>query len=80
MKLSKTKQEMIKSYIRAFVVAVAALYASGEQNWKMLLMAGVAAVIAPAIRAIDKNDPAFGMIADIAKKEIDKLAKADKKK
>lgn len=80
MKISKATKEMIKSYLRGFIVAVAALYASGVKDWKMLLMAGLSAVIAPAIRAIDSKDPAFGMVADIAKKEIDKLAKADRKK
>ena len=39
-----------------------------------------AGVLSPALRAMDKKDPAFGKIADAVDIELDKLAKADKKK
>jgi hypothetical protein len=44
------------------------------------LVAIFAGVIGPALRAMDSKDPAFGMVADIAEVEIDKLAKASAKK
>ena len=78
--MSETMQNMLKSYIRSFIVAASALYAAGETDLKMLAFAGLAAVVGPAIRAIDKNDPMFGLVADRATKEIDKLARATKKK
>jgi flagellar biosynthesis component FlhA len=45
-----------------------------------LLLATAAAIVGPAIRGIDKNDPAFGRAADWVVLELDKLAKKDKKK
>jgi hypothetical protein len=44
------------------------------------LVAIVAGVIAPALRALDKKDPSFGLIADVVDLELDKLAKKDSKK
>jgi hypothetical protein len=80
MKISKSTQEMIKSYVRAFAVAAVALYSTGVRDWKMLGIAGLAAVVGPAIRAIDKKDPAFGLVANLVDAELNKLAKADAKK
>jgi hypothetical protein len=40
----------------------------------------VAAIVGPVIRGLDKNDPAFGRVADWVEVEIDKLAKKPVKK
>ena len=45
-----------------------------------LLIAGLIATAGPAIRAINPKDPAFGMVADAVDAELNKLAKADKRK
>ena len=71
---------MLASYARSFLAAALAVYATGETGSKALLAAGLSAVVPVAIRAINPKDPAFGKIADIAAVEINKLAKADKKK
>ena len=71
---------MLASYARSFLAAALALYGTGETGWKALLAAGLSAVVPVAIRAINPKDPAFGKVADIAMAEIDKLAKAGKKK
>ena len=71
---------MLASYARSFLAAALALYGTGETGWKALLAAGLSAVVPVAIRAINPKDPAFGKIADLAMAEIDKLAKASKKK
>ena len=72
--------DMLKSAIRHFAITAAALYAAGVTDLTALVFATAAAVVGPAIRGIDKTDPAFGLAADIATKEINKLAKASSKK
>ena len=78
--MNKKIQAMLASYARSFLAAALALYGTGETGWKALLAAGLSAVVPVAIRAINPKDPAFGKVADIAMAEIDKLAKASKKK
>lgn len=71
---------VIESYVRAFVVALGVAYSDGFQGTEELLIAALIAVAGPAIRAINPKDPAFGVMADVVTAELDKLAKADKKK
>ena len=78
--MKQSLNSMLKSYVRGFITAIAPLLAIGEIDWKTLVLAGLAAVIPPAIRAVDKNDPAFGIIATAVEAEIEKRAKAIKKK
>ena len=78
--MNKKIQAMLASYARSFLAAAIAVYATGETGWKVLLAAGLSAVVPVAIRAINPKDPAFGKVADLAMIEIDKLAKASKKK
>jgi hypothetical protein len=78
--MDKKNQAMLASYARSFLAAAIAVYATGETGWKVLLAAGLSAVVPVAIRAINPKDPAFGKIADLAMAEIDKMAKASTKK
>jgi hypothetical protein len=78
--MDKKIQAMLASYARSFLAAAVAVYATGETGWKVLLAAGLSAVVPVAIRAINPKDPAFGKIADLAMAEIDKMAKASTKK
>jgi hypothetical protein len=78
--MDKKMQAMLASYARSFLAAAIAVYATGETGWKVLLAAGLSAVVPVAIRAINPKDPAFGKVADLAMAEIDKLAKASTKK
>ena len=71
---------VIESYVRAFVVALGVAYSDGFQGTEEILIAALIAVAGPAIRAINPKDPAFGVMADVVTAELDKLAKADKKK
>lgn len=68
------------SYVRSFVVAVLALVSAGVHDWQVLLIAGLSAVAGPLIRSLNPKDPAFGLVADVVEVELDKLAKATKKK
>jgi len=73
-------KSILKSYARGVIVAITPLLAISETDPKAYVVAIVAGVIAPALRALDKKDPAFGLIADVVDIELDKLAKKDSKK
>ena len=70
----------VESYARSFIVAAIAVYSAGETDLKAILIAGLAAVAGPAIRAINQNDPAFGFIANAVDAEIKTLVKKSVKK
>jgi hypothetical protein len=73
-------QSALESYARSFLVAAVAVYSAGETDIKAIAIAGLAAIVGPAIRAINPKDPSFGLIADVADAEIKKLAKKSAKK
>lgn len=73
-------QSALASYVRSFAVAVLTAYTMGATDIKDLAIAGVIAIIGPAIRAVNPNDAAFGVVADKVEIELNKLAKSDKKK
>ena len=78
--MNKKTKEMLVSYGRHFIVAVMSAFAIGDMEIVDLLLVGAIAVAGPAIRAINPKDPAFGAIADAVDAELNKLAKAEKKK
>jgi hypothetical protein len=73
--MNAKQKAVLESYGRSFAVALAASYSSGETQLKALVIAGLAAVIGPAIRAINPNDPAFGRVAEVVEGELKKAAK-----
>ena len=73
----KTKA-MLASYGRSVLGAVIALYMAGVTDPKDLWAALVAAIAPVALRALNPNDPAFGILPDAA--EIDKALKSAKAK
>lgn len=70
----------LESYARSFIVAAITAYSLGARDIESMLIAGAIAIAGPAIRAVNPKDPAFGVIADVVEVELDKLAKAEKKK
>jgi hypothetical protein len=78
--MNKKVQALLASYVRAAIVAVGVTISAGQTHANELLAAAAIAVIAPAIRAINPKDAAFGVVADQAVVEIDKLAKRSAKK
>lgn len=64
MKLSTKVKAILKSYLRGLLVAITPLVTVRSTDKWAYVAAVVAGVISPAIRAIDKNDPAFGAFAD----------------
>ena len=71
---------MLASYGRSFLAAAVAVSSTGNTDSKAILVAGISAVLPVAIRAMNPNDSAFGIGADLLTSELTKLVKADKKK
>lgn len=73
---------VLGSYARAFLVAALAVYSTGDMNIRHMLYAGIAAVVGPAIRALNPKDPAFGRVSLTIEREliewIDKLIESEK--
>ena len=78
--MNKKQTDVLKSALRHFAITALALYSAGVTDLTALAFATAAAIVGPTIRGIDKSDPAFGLVADVVTAEIDKLAKASKKK
>lgn len=78
--MNRKMKLMLESYARSFAVAALTAYSMGARDLEDLLIAGLIAILGPAIRAVNPKDPAFGMVADMVEVELNKLAKADKKK
>lgn len=73
--MNPVMKSVIKSYARGVVTAITPLIAIGSNDVWAYVIAIFAGVIGPAIRAVDKNDPAFGMLADGIEAGIKKAAK-----
>jgi flagellar biosynthesis component FlhA len=79
--MKKTDLDKIKSFVRHFAITAIAVYTvNPDADWKAVFAGAVAGVVGPAIRAIDKNDPAFGRVANWVETEIKKVAKKSPKK
>jgi hypothetical protein len=63
--IDKTVIEQLKkavgSYLRAALVAVLTLYISGVTDSETLINAGIAALVAPIIRALNPKDLGYGI-------------------
>ena len=69
----KINEYAVKSALRHFAVTAAAvLVAKPDADWKAVVAGVAAAVVGPAIRAWDKNDPTFGRISNELIAEIDR--------
>ena len=84
MKLDPKLTAALASYGRSFLAAATALWATGNTDPKALVAAGLAAVLPVALRALNKKDPAFGLVANFAlpeiTKQINKILDDSKKK
>lgn len=78
--MSYKMKSMLKSYARGVLVAITPLLATNITDLRAYAIAIVSGVIAPALRAIDKNDPAFGAVADTVENAIIVAASNSKKK
>lgn len=81
MHLNQKTLDKVKSALRHFALTAAAVWVvNPDADVKALIAGAVAGIVGPAIRAVDKNDPAFGKVAEWAEVEIVKLAKKSAKK
>ena len=78
--MNKKLKAMLASYVRSFLGAALAAGSIAGWDWKVVTAAGLSAVVPVALRAINPKDASFGMVADVAQVELDKLAKASAKK
>lgn len=69
---------IIKSYLRGVITAIVPLLTIHNTDIWAYVAAVVAGVIAPALRAMDKKDPTFGVVADLAVNETAKKVKTTK--
>lgn len=76
-KLSEKEKLMLKSAIRHFILVALPVWQVSNGDIKAFGYALAAAIIGPALRGIDKNDPAWGKVA--AWLETDLKKKATKK-
>ena len=72
--MNQKTQAMLASYARSFMAAAIAVYATVGLDWEALGYAGLAAILPVALRALNKKDPAFGAVAAVAAKEVEKRA------
>jgi hypothetical protein len=75
--INKKTQALLASYGRSVLASGLALYMAGVTDPKDLWTALVAAIAPVAIRAINPNDKAFGILPDAA--TVDKALKSAKK-
>ncbi len=78
--MNQKTQAMLASYARSFMAAAIAVYATVGLDWEALGYAGLAAILPVALRALNKKDPAFGAVAAVAAKEVEKKAASAIKK
>lgn len=74
--MNKKTQALVASYARSVLASGLALYMAGVTDPKDLWTALVAALAPVAMRAINPNDPAFGILPDAA--VVDKALKTAK--
>lgn len=64
--------QVLHSYLRAAIAAAMALYLAGETDLKKLGYAALAAVAAPALKALDKSASEFGLGSAKTRKKVAK--------
>jgi hypothetical protein len=57
------RREMLKSWVKVFLAAVATLASTGQYDLKPLLIAGLCAVLPVIYNYFDPNDPRYGKFA-----------------
>lgn len=87
--MTKVQKAMLASYGRSFLASMVTafmatggdLFALDGDSAKAILAAGIASILPVALRYINKQDPAFGKVAEIVAKEgMKKLTKKTAKK
>jgi hypothetical protein len=72
--MNKQLKAASASYARSVLAAASALYLAGVTDPGQLLNALIAGILPVALRALNKNDPAFGIIEKLAQPHLAKLS------
>lgn len=59
--MGKNLQTVVQGYLYAGITAAAALWMSGEHNFKTIGVAAATAVVGPLLQAINPKDSAIGV-------------------
>jgi flagellar biosynthesis component FlhA len=73
-KLSEKEKLILKSAARHFVLVALPVWQVSNGDMKAFAYGLAAAIIGPALRGIDKNDPAWGKVAVWLETELKKKA------
>jgi hypothetical protein len=66
MRISEKQKAVLKSYFRGVLVSFLTFLASNELGLDPVVSVVIAALAGPAVRALDKSDPTYGVGADEA--------------
>jgi lysozyme family protein len=75
--MNKQLKAAVASYARSVLAAGSALYLAGVTDPAQLLNALLAGLLPVALRALNKNDPAFGLIEKLAQPHLAKLSNGE---
>jgi len=77
MKLTTKQQAILISYAHGVVVAILPLIMVGEKDWTKYGYALVGGVFMPVLRALNKKDSAFGLVADAIEAKVPEVVAAE---
>jgi hypothetical protein len=72
--LSNNLGAVVKSYLHGLIVTEVTLAINGEKDWRFYGIAALVSFVLPLIRAYDKNDPVFGLVADTLEAKVEAAA------
>lgn len=67
----------LASYVRSVLAAASALYLAGVTDPTDLAKALLAGLLPVALRALNKKDPAFGLVAKVVEPQLAKLSNGE---
>lgn len=76
---TKKVKTLVASYARTFIAVATYAILNGESDAQAIITAALVAVVGPAIRAANPNDPALNLLADKVEVELKKVASKPKK-
>ena len=76
---TKKVKTLVASYARTFIAVVTYAILNGESDVQAIITAALVAVVGPAIRAANPNDPALNLLANKVEVELKKVASKPKK-
>lgn len=63
-----------KTYVHGLLVSEVTLAINGEKDWRFYGVAALVSFVLPIVRAFDKTDPIFGLVADTLEAKVEAAA------